>query len=674
MNNSDFQDTSYNIENYTVKELLTIFKKFFKLDFEHINNELDLIKILNININNYKNSYNNQDKIILFFENATKKINEYLLLRPYSLKYLIVDNDNHDYLNLTDNQNNDNINDNNENDENDNDNDDNDNDKLNIIKYDSNEYNEINYEDNKLPNNINELNKQHLIKLYDIFKIQFNNLSTDTLEESYTSLKNKIINLNNKTKNYHDKKNILQYINNAYNLLRKYIINKLYLNEFNKTNFKILNNDNNDNNDLTFNENRYNELFNKKKENTNQEVFINEFPKDYLNPIKRIEIKSIVNIDTFLRSDYLNTNPSDYVQEFAEPINNVLSMALSSIEMPNIWYTFSNERNSNYFNIEFKNFNYNGNVYDVSYDIIIPNGNYTTVEITTTLNNLFKYYAQNNKQIGNEFANPIYYLRYAVDNITGKSTFRIISSGYDYTSTDEEELFGTSPYEEYKFDTETLNPIYSPDMIIEFNFLNSVQKSLYDNIYNRKYDASRNEIVYNLNNINNTLNEYYVRNTKKKAYNANTLAPERIMFDTAGWMLGFRKPKYSIKINDTFFDPYTSGLVVIYKGFLNSEGIYGGLINTYIFLSIDDFNNNYKRTVISNNEDFLVSNNILAKIPIGTGSNTLLVQEDKINKLRQYFGPVNIKKIRIKLLDRFGNIIDLNNNNYTFTLELTQLY
>jgi hypothetical protein len=397
-----------------------------------------------------------------------------------------------------------------------------------------------------------------------------------------------------------------------------------------------------------------------------------------LNPIKKTEVKSIVNIDTFLRSDYLNTNPSNYVQEFAEPINNVISMALASVEMPNIWYIFSSQRSSNYFNVKFKNYVYNGITYDISYDVVIPDGNYTSEEITVTLNNLFKYYADNNPIIGDNqdiYRNPIYYLRYAVDNITGKSTFRIITKGYDYTNAEEEEVFGTSPYEENKIEGNVVNDLnYSPNMEIEFNFLNETQLLLYNNLLNRKYDPSINEIVYNVNNINDTLTEPYVRSVKQKAYNTNSINPERIMFDTAGWMFGFRKPSYKITKDDTFFDPYTTSSVVIYKGFLNSEGIYGGLINTYIFLSIDDYNNNYKRTVISNNEDFLVSNNILAKIPVGTGSNTLLVQEDKYNKIREYFGPVNIKKIRIKLLDRFGNVVELNNNNYTFTLQLTQLY
>jgi hypothetical protein len=702
MNENINQGPSYDIEKYTVKELMVILKSFFKLDFESIENHSDLMKQINISINDYKRKYNNIQNV-LFFENARDKIDNYLLNRPYSLRHLLninENNDEYDYLKLEDE--NDERKEMEEMEESEEDNIQRPTDSSKYDPYisdmsihayanavaDESDESSKNY---NLPSNVNELTQESLSKLYDTFNMEYKSLSLDTLEDSYTTLKTKIMQLNSNSTSGSsstvpstDQMSLLKYINASYQLLRKYIINKLYGNEFTNTNYELLNNKS----DLTLNENRYDLLSTpnviennqsqiiQKNTSASQEVYINEVPKDVLNPIKRTEIKSIVNIDTFLRSDYLNTNPSDYVQEFAEPINNVLSMALSSIEMPNIWYIFSQERSSNYFNINFRNFNFMGNTYDVSYDIIIPDGNYTSEEITTTLNNLFKYYAQNNPNpnLPNEYMNPIYYLRFAVDNITGKSTFRMITSGFDYTNADEEQLFGTSPYEEYKFDGQTENPTYSPDMIIEFTFLNNIQQGLYNDLLNRKFDPSINEIVYNVNNINSTLSETYVKNIKQKAYNSSSITPERIMFDTAGWMFGFRKPNYTITINDTFFDPYTSSSVVIYKGFMNSEGIYGGLINTYIFLSIDDFNNNYKRTVISNNEDFLVSNNILAKIPVGTGSNTLLVQEDKFNKLRQYFGPVNIKKLRIKLLDRFGNIVNLNNNNYTFTLELTQLY
>ena len=41
---------------------------------------------------------------------------------------------------------------------------------------------------------------------------------------------------------------------------------------------------------------------------------------------------------------------------------------------------------------------------------------------------------------------------------------------------------------------------------------------------------------------------------------------------------------------------------------------------------------------------------------------------------REYFGPVNIKRLRIKLLDEMGRKVDLNHNDYAFTIEIKQLY
>ena len=43
-------------------------------------------------------------------------------------------------------------------------------------------------------------------------------------------------------------------------------------------------------------------------------------------------------------------------------------------------------------------------------------------------------------------------------------------------------------------------------------------------------------------------------------------------------------------------------------------------------------------------------------------------------KTRTYMGPVSINKLQITLLNRYGEIIDLNENNFSFTLELTKLY
>ena len=42
--------------------------------------------------------------------------------------------------------------------------------------------------------------------------------------------------------------------------------------------------------------------------------------------------------------------------------------------------------------------------------------------------------------------------------------------------------------------------------------------------------------------------------------------------------------------------------------------------------------------------------------------------------LRNYFGPVNISRIKVRVLDQYGNIVDFNNSDFSFTLKCEQLY
>ena len=47
---------------------------------------------------------------------------------------------------------------------------------------------------------------------------------------------------------------------------------------------------------------------------------------------------------------------------------------------------------------------------------------------------------------------------------------------------------------------------------------------------------------------------------------------------------------------------------------------------------------------------------------------------NNLSKIRRYNGPVNISRLQIKILDRFGSVIDLNNMDFSMTLELEILY
>jgi hypothetical protein len=68
--------------------------------------------------------------------------------------------------------------------------------------------------------------------------------------------------------------------------------------------------------------------------------------------------------------------------------------------------------------------------------------------------------------------------------------------------------------------------------------------------------------------------------------------------------------------------------------------------------------------------------NILAKIPMVNGKLSFIISENNnpLTKIRKYNGPINLKKIHVKVLDKYGNIIDLNNMDFSFTLELEILY
>ena len=72
------------------------------------------------------------------------------------------------------------------------------------------------------------------------------------------------------------------------------------------------------------------------------------------------------------------------------------------------------------------------------------------------------------------------------------------------------------------------------------------------------------------------------------------------------------------------------------------------------------------------------SNNVLAVIPIPNntayGDNIVLFGQDMSTNARDYFGPVTIERIKTELLDDKGNLIDLNGSDWSFTFRIKQLY
>ena len=125
-----------------------------------------------------------------------------------------------------------------------------------------------------------------------------------------------------------------------------------------------------------------------------------------------------------------------------------------------------------------------------------------------------------------------------------------------------------------------------------------------------------------------------------------------------GWMIGFRLGIYENNVS------YVS------EGIINLSG------PKYFYLVIDDYNNNVNNSFYSAFNSSILNKNILARISYSNG-NFANVSENNLSLVttpRQYFGPVDIQKLNIQLLDEYGRIIDLNNMDYSFCLTMQCVY
>ena len=68
--------------------------------------------------------------------------------------------------------------------------------------------------------------------------------------------------------------------------------------------------------------------------------------------------------------------------------------------------------------------------------------------------------------------------------------------------------------------------------------------------------------------------------------------------------------------------------------------------------------------------------NILARITIKGSYFSLIMENDYniVTEPRTYFGPVDIQRLRVRLFDDRGRLLNMNNMNYSFCLNLKMLY
>ena len=112
-----------------------------------------------------------------------------------------------------------------------------------------------------------------------------------------------------------------------------------------------------------------------------------------------------------------------------------------------------------------------------------------------------------------------------------------------------------------------------------------------------------------------------------------------------GWMMGYREGYYE---GNEIYESESS---------VDLSGM------KYMYLVVEDYNNNYNDCFVSLLNSSILKKNIISRI-------SLKEKERKDDIIRSYMSPVNIQRLRIQLLDEYGRLIDLHGLDYSFSLVL----
>ena len=318
-----------------------------------------------------------------------------------------------------------------------------------------------------------------------------------------------------------------------------------------------------------------NEIIDKEKRLEPIESFPTNISRSKLNNLKRKTITQTIILNTLFREDYFNTSSTDFTIILPYYFKNVLSLRLSSLQLPNVIYCISEINNNNTFYIE-------EDTTGIAGVITYPNGNYSNINDFCTL-----LQSEINIQLG-----------------------------------------------------------ISPNRFIVTCNLNSGKINISNNTHNFK-------LIFNTP-VNNVIGKCKKIYESTSGYREQNCVELEEIYKKFGWIIGYRKAIYN---ND---NNYTT------------EAIYNGAYPNYIYFVLNDFNNSQAQNVFGMYSKSIIGDNILGMIHITYQSFYVNFNNgsDLIEKKREYFGPVRIQRLKIQLLNQYGELIYLNNMDYSFSLEL----
>jgi hypothetical protein len=381
--------------------------------------------------------------------------------------------------------------------------------------------------------------------------------------------------------------------------------------------------------------------------------------QDSLNPNLKNTISRFVNLDSQFRAFTSGTESSstDYTLDLSDPLTNVLSIRMYSYQIPYCWYVIDTVYGNTCFWITAVATN--GKTYNIP--VTVPPGNYSPKQFRDTLNAIL-----------NDIFSTTDSVIYNENN--GKLTLDL--NGGVFSETIDGELVS------FTIDDKTIITFFDYTAQLQCE-TNCVNKSFY---------------------LNQTLG--WIMGFREASVNVDPNG------NTGTGIVDLNGTKYLILVIDDYNQNHVNnGLVSIteYSSVLKLPSYYSPDL-PYTCLSAtpnDGINSEYTKTQImlpsaprtlTNSQLYTIneinknrnnntnhrakaptSTDILAMIPIkptglATGSLIIEFSGSLQDNIRTYFGPVNIDRMRVKLLNDKGNVLNMNGSDWCVTLICDCLY
>jgi hypothetical protein len=149
-----------------------------------------------------------------------------------------------------------------------------------------------------------------------------------------------------------------------------------------------------------------------------------DYSKDSLNPLLKQTIKRIISIDSQYRNQQVNSPSTNFTFNLSEPLRDVVSLSLYSIQIPYTWYTVNSDFGGNFFYLKGNAPGIINGLHD--YKIGIPSGNYTPAGLSNAINASIKELASTYTDISFATTQSIYNNGVTDQNSgTGKCTLQL---------------------------------------------------------------------------------------------------------------------------------------------------------------------------------------------------------------------------------------------------------